>query len=65
MRVSCCDLLIVPAELPLPKMNFSELFKQTNQLSKFSPNGKYMVIMIVGDCCVHVARTKSVRFDTS
>lgn len=25
------------------KMNFSELFKQTNQLSRFSPNGKYMV----------------------
>lgn len=24
-------------------MNFSELFKQTNQLSRFSPNGKYLV----------------------
>ena len=24
-------------------MNFSELFKQTNQLSRFSPNEKYLV----------------------
>lgn len=53
VRISCRDLLIVPAELLQPKMNFSELFKQTNQLSKFSPNGKYMVILwsLVSDCC--------------
>lgn len=25
------------------KMNFSELFKQTNQLCKFSPDGRYLV----------------------
>ena len=24
-------------------MNFSELFKQTNQLCKFSPDGRYLV----------------------